>query len=218
VGVLPIHTGVAVISAAAIPLTYGPAYASAIPVLSIAAMLAIPKGFYWLPLTLFQAADRQATTLRWLLATAVVNIGADFLLIPRYGAIGAAIANGVSQSFAIIGMWFSASRDFDLRLPWNSLLRTAAASAAMGCSAFVVVHMMTPLPGLLCAIPAGVLIYVALLRQFRVLHAEDTEVIAGLASRLPKFIRPAILHLARFIAAPETTPAARTCHARAGEA
>jgi O-antigen/teichoic acid export membrane protein len=198
--ILPVHVGVAVVSAAVIPLAYGPAYHAAAPVLATAAILAIPKGFYWLPMTVFQATERQTTTVRWLVATAVVNISLDFLLIPRFGAMGAAIANGFSQCFAVCGMWYSASKIVYVRPPWSSVIRLVMAALVMGAVAFAIVYSLPPVPAICCAIPAGVVTYVLLVRQFRVLDAADILPLGKIAKRLPGPAARIVVRLSRFMA------------------
>ncbi len=48
--------------------------------------------------------DKQTAFLRYMLVVAALNIILDLALISRYGALGAAFANGISQSVAVCGL------------------------------------------------------------------------------------------------------------------
>lgn len=48
--------------------------------------------------------DKQGAFLRYMLGVAALNLVLDLALIPRYGAVGAAFANGVSQAIAVCGL------------------------------------------------------------------------------------------------------------------
>jgi hypothetical protein len=87
--VLPAHLGLAAVSAALVYVAYGPAYAPAIPAVAIVALLAIPKAFFWMPSTIYKAADRQTILLRYLAIAAVINLALDWVLIPSFGPIAA---------------------------------------------------------------------------------------------------------------------------------
>jgi O-antigen/teichoic acid export membrane protein len=190
--VFPIHMGLAALSAAAIRLAYGPAYLPAIPVLSIVLVLGIFKAFSWLPWAIYQAADRQATMFRWLLLAAAVNLGLDAALIPPFGAIGAAFANGLSQAFAVVTMWPAAARLCRYRAPWGNLMSTALAAGAMGLMVAGLVMLLPPLPAVLSGVPVGCLLYGVLLRLTRVISFEDAQTLSEMVGRLPAFVhRPA---------------------------
>lgn len=194
--VFPIHAGLALMSSPAIRLAYGSAYIPAIPVLSIAVLLGIPKAFFWLPTSIYQAADRQVTMFRWLLVAAAVNIGLDALLIPRFGSVGAALANGLSQSFAVFATWRVAALLCGLVMPWNSVRRVALSALLMAAAVLPLILLLPPLPALLCGIPAGVVLYGLLLRLLRVVNEEDLRAMESIVLRLP---RPAQLPLRRVV-------------------
>jgi len=199
--VFPIHVGIAALSSPLIRLTYGPAYLPAIHVLSIAMLLAIPKAFFWMPWSVYQAADRQATMFRWLLAAAILNLTLDATLIPHYGSIGAALANGISQAFAVISMWPTAARLCHLRLPWNSLVRIAFAAAVMGAVVALAPWLLHSLAATVLGIVLGVLLYGVLLRLTRALGQEDGEAFSQLTGRLPGSLRRLLARAVRLLGA-----------------
>jgi O-antigen/teichoic acid export membrane protein len=81
-------------------LVYGAQYARVAAVLQVllATMLfTVPAPVCMVALF---TMEKQTSYIRILLLVAVLNIVLDFLLIPRFGAVGAALANGVSQALA----------------------------------------------------------------------------------------------------------------------
>jgi O-antigen/teichoic acid export membrane protein len=94
------------VAAGVVGILYGGAYSPAVPVLQIllVALLFTVLG---------QAASAALLGLesqRWLLkvtaAAAVLSLCLDFLLIPRWGAVGAALANTIAQAaWALVSFW-----------------------------------------------------------------------------------------------------------------
>ena len=54
--------------------------------------------------------ERQDLIIRWGLISGVLNVALDFALIPKYGAVGAALANGTTQTFSALALWVVAVR------------------------------------------------------------------------------------------------------------
>ena len=117
------------------------------------------------------------------LVGAVVNVGLDFLLIPRYGIWGAvppvAIALLVSD-----GLQYILSRRLvpGLDIPWGYLARVLAGSAVVAPLWFVRGHLNGPLPVGAALIGATLLQYLVL-RAMRIVGDEERELL--LKSNLP---------------------------------
>jgi O-antigen/teichoic acid export membrane protein len=97
VTMLPLGLGVAAFGAPLIELVFGSAYvpaAGALAILALAKILYATVGFAGLALSMLGRAG-MATVVT--LATFVMNVGLNLILIPRYGIEGAAIATGVSH-------------------------------------------------------------------------------------------------------------------------
>jgi O-antigen/teichoic acid export membrane protein len=65
------------------------------------------------------------------LACAGLNIGLNFILIPRLGIIGAAVATLVSYAATSLAMAVVGHRLLAVRIPWGTLARAGAAAAVM---------------------------------------------------------------------------------------
>lgn len=183
--VLPAHLCLAALSAAVVAFAYGRAYLPAIPAVAIVAVLAIPKAFYWMPSTIYRTTDHQATLLRYLVIAAALNLVLDALLIPRFGPVGAAIANGASQSFAVISMWGTAARLGHLRMEWPTVARISGAAVAMSIPVAILCAFLSPPMALVTGAVVGGLCYLLFLRLLHAVHRDDVEALAPIMSRMP---------------------------------
>jgi len=121
----PIHLGLAAIAGPVMWMIYGHKYAGAVPALTVAACLGIPKAFLLPVQALLASWERQDLIIRWGLVAGALNLILDFTLIPRYGAVGAAYANGTAQTFSVLALWLAAVGLLKVRVrsyPWSRLL------------------------------------------------------------------------------------------------
>ena len=200
--VFPVHLGAAAITVSAIALAYGPRYAAAAPVLIIASLLAIPRAFQEIPEVLIRAADRQKQLLLWYAITGVVNIGLDWYLIPRYGAVGAAWGNGLSQTFGIVAIWQQARRLQDFSFPVLTALRLFLAGGVMAALAWFLARSLPGSLGLITAILAAIPTYILMVRLVRGLEPSDRKRLEPIANRLPGPARKPFQQVIDFVTPP----------------
>lgn len=115
---------------------------------------------------------------------AVVNIGLALLLIPRYGAVGAALANSGAQLAVALPLALYVRRLFgpiQWRLP--ALLRGALAAAVAGAAAFALAEWIGGAAGLAPAAVAGGVVFLGLGIVLRVLPPDDADWLAGALGR-----------------------------------
>jgi O-antigen/teichoic acid export membrane protein len=186
---IPIHLGAVAITYRAILSLYGPKYAGAIPVMIVASLLALPLALQNIPEVLLQSADRQKKTIQALIVTGVVNLLLDWLLVPRYAAVGAALGNGLAQSFGICLIWMQAQRYFRFQLPRAAALRMMGAGLVMAAVAYVVSRNVPGIPGLLAGIVIAVPVFLVMLKLVRALDPSDAERLNVLANRVPGRLR-----------------------------
>ena len=203
--VFPVHLGAAAITSQAIRVVYGAKYVGAVPVLVIAALLAIPRAFQEIPETLLRAADRQKQLFQWMAITGVVNIALDFLLIPRYGAVGAAWGNGLGQAFGVIAIWIQARRFYRFSLP-ASTMRLFVAASAMAASAYVIARHLNGKLALALPIAAAIPIYVLLVKLLHGLDASDRVRLQPIGNRLPAPFRRAFDATLAFVTPAPSSP------------
>ena len=142
---LPMTLGAAALSPSIVHLLYGAAYAPAVPVFAILAAGAALVAFLASAQNLLIATEKQGLLLRWTLAVAAFKVLLDLLIVPKGGAVGAAFANALSQSVAVIGMWIYITRRLAFPAPLHALFRTALAAAASATLAALCGFLLPPL-------------------------------------------------------------------------
>jgi O-antigen/teichoic acid export membrane protein len=186
----PVHLGLAAIAAPLVWVTYGSKYSGAVPALVVAACLGIPKAFFLPVQALLSSWERQNLIIRWGLVSAALNLVLDFALIPKYGAVGAAFANGITQTFFALALWLAAVNLLNIRFPILPIAKTALISAVMAVTVHLAISRVPALLGLVLAIILGVVVYMTLVRMTRVLNPADHGQIINLNNHLPSSIRP----------------------------
>ncbi|MES2390779.1 MAG: oligosaccharide flippase family protein [Acidobacteriota bacterium] len=197
--VLPVNLGAAAIAVPAIHAIYGGRYFGAGVVMMVAALLSIPRAFQSLPEVLMRTADRQDRTLVWYGITGVVNLLLDWVLIRRYGAVGAAYGNGLAQTFGVMAIWIQARRIYDFHLPIKSTLRLGAAAMLMAAVAYKLSRLWIGLPGLIGSVAVSALVYVVLVRLFGGLEASDRDRLTPAGDKMPGLMRRAFLATIAFV-------------------
>ena len=181
---------------------YGVKYIEAIPVVIIASILSIPRAFQEIAEVLLRAADRQKQILIWFSITGVVNVGLDWYLIPRYGAIGAAWGNGLSQTFGILAIWVQARRYYAIEFPWKTAFRLLVAGLGMAAVTNYVVRSLPSPWGLIGAMITAVVSYVVLVKVLNVLQPWDRKRLALMGDRLPGPLQRLFMYVAVFATPP----------------
>jgi O-antigen/teichoic acid export membrane protein len=175
----PVTAVSAALAPVAIDLVYGDEYARAGRVLLVV-LAAVPAvALFHLAFGLVQGLGRLRVLFAASVAGTVADFGFAFLLVPRHGAFGAAIANTAAQVAASFVVLAYAAR-FASGADWGiaRLARAALAAAAAGGIAWVAVEVLPPLPALVVGGLAGLAAYAAFLRLLRVVPADDREWLA----------------------------------------
>lgn len=159
---LPAAAGVALVSRPLAEVLIGPelraAATSVTPWIALSALLFGLTAYYF-----GQAFTLGRKTKRLLLAMAIpalLNIALNFVLVPRFGLVGAAWATAASFGVGLAATMLIGRRVMALPIPWDSLVRCAVATAAMA----AVVAVLPPIGGFLeLMLDAGVggLVYAA---------------------------------------------------------
>ena len=186
---LPALLGLALLSRPLVQTLYGRQYLPVIPVLFCAACLAIPKTMLAPVQQLMLAGEHQWFLVMWGSLCGAVNIGIDLLLIPRYGALGAAIGNGVGQALAVAGIWARARTLFRLELPWRELAQIAACASGMAVAVFGTTLIFSGWRALAVGVPAGCVAFALLLRLSGLLTLEDRRRMLRVTARTAPPVR-----------------------------
>jgi O-antigen/teichoic acid export membrane protein len=187
---LPLLAGMACISGPAILLLYGHAYQPMIPVLTIAAVLAIPKSLIGPATLLLQSYENQGYLIAVGCACGALDILLDILLTPSHGAVGAALANGLAQTAAAIAIWYRVRRAFRLNLRMGGFGRIALSGMVMAAAVLLVQNLVAGYAGLVVAVVSGAVVWMAMLRLTGAIDREDGERFVHIGRILPERVRP----------------------------
>jgi O-antigen/teichoic acid export membrane protein len=171
---LPLTAGAMALGPRLVDLLYGSSYHRAGIVL-VLLMIPVPLAVLGnLSTVLLAALDRLPVSVVIGSVGAVANIALDFALIPRYDAIGAAIANDAAQVLVALPAILYVRR---LLAPadWRPvfLLKTLFAAAAGGLAAWLGVILVDGVAGLLAGLALGLAVFAAAVVATRLLAEDD---------------------------------------------
>jgi len=177
-----------------------------IPTLAIVALLAIPKVVVGAPTSLLQATERQGFLILWGCLCGAVDVGLDVLLVRRYGANGAAVANGTAQAMAAVGIWFYLSKTSDLQLKLRDFGRIVVCGAFMAFGVFAFTRAIPGTVGMFGSIAVGAALWLVTLRFTAAVRPQDVSRFLSLGGQFPSSLRPYWQRLIAWLA--QTTDAA----------
>jgi O-antigen/teichoic acid export membrane protein len=173
---LPIAVLTAMTSAPVIRILFGPGYSGAAPVLTVLALV-LPLMYLNIMLNQVVVAAKRQSIWTWFMAGAtIVNPLLNVALIPpfqsRYGngAIGAAIALGITELLIVAAGFLIAGREVLTATTTLRWLRVAVAGGAM----WAVMYATRPF-GFVASAVAGVLVFTALVPVLRLASPDDWD-------------------------------------------
>ncbi len=142
--VAPLAAGVGYLSEPLLMLVYGSTFTAAAAPLSILMCSLVFAFLYWPSGSMLNACDRQAKN-TWVMGTTMlINMMANALLIPKFGAVGAAVAALIGNAVLSGGAWWQ-TRSLVV-VDWRAwvwrALRVVLAAVAMGLMAKSLVGVM----------------------------------------------------------------------------
>jgi O-antigen/teichoic acid export membrane protein len=200
-GALPILVGVACVGGPFVRVMYGSQYLPAIPVFIVVALLSIPRAILTPAQTLLYSAEDLGFILKWSCAAALINVLLDVALIPTHGALGAAWANGLAQTFAAVSIWGRVLLRYPVRIDMPVVFRLAAATLAMAIVVLTIV-VASPLSAVMrlsVAIPVGAIAFLVTSRMLRVLQKDDRRRLLQFSVLLPTPVGASFKRLVDFL-------------------
>ena len=186
---VPIGFGGAAI-APALAALYGPAFLAMAPILAVLCVGNVVGSMASVSNATLHSIEKQSFNVRWGLLMAVVNIALNFLLIPSYGGIGAAVAHSSSQVISgIVGITYT-FQCLHVSFPRRAFGRIALAALLAAAVAGLISSWIVYWGGLLLAIGAAIIVYPVLLRWSRALEAADLALLSQFSHVLPKGLIP----------------------------
>jgi len=121
-----------------------------------------------------------------IIASGLLNLGLNFLLIPQYGYMAAATTTLVSYVFLLFLMIVTSRRLFIWEFPFKSLMRTSCASAVMGVVVYYIGNSLTSWisVNLILGICIGIVVYILMLLLLRELEREEIQVLRTTSGKI----------------------------------
>jgi O-antigen/teichoic acid export membrane protein len=189
---LPMAVGVALAAGPIIRLLYGPGFESAVPVLQILALNIPLAAFFAILWRVLFARHRQDQVLKAMTVSTGLELVAGFLLISRWGALGAAIvASAISLIYSLLLMFFL-RRDGSQTRPIQLAWRFGAAAGGMGVVMWAIGHAIGPSGpfSLVLLVPAALVSFALLVYLFKAFSPEDLAFVQEfLDARAPQAVR-----------------------------
>ncbi len=186
---LPLLAGLACVSAPAVMLLYRAPFRPMIPVLAVVAVMAIAKSLMAAPTSLLQTTENQGFLVLSGWICGGINVLLDILLTPRFGALGAAFANGSAQAICCAVLWIHVYRLFHLNLRLKAFGRILLCGLGMAAAAILAGRAVPGYAGLAASILAAVLAWFLLLRWLRVLDDADRQRLLTAGRAIPERFR-----------------------------
>jgi len=117
-----------------------------------------------------------------IIVSGLLNLGLNFIFVPRYGYIAAAVTTFISYAFLLVAMVLVSRKYFVWKFPFKSLGKVVCASAIMGVVVYTVGNNLTSstLLNLIVGISLGTFIYFVLLLLFREINPEEIRAVKNL--------------------------------------
>ena len=175
---LPISLVFTLFAGGLIHLLYGNAFDPAVLPLQLLGLTSALYGMQSFASTTLIARDSPKTFGKLVAVVVVLNLGGNLVVIPKYGADGAAAVSLASAALlGVASVWLAGRRVGGVRF-WRSFAAPVLASCAMTVSALLVPGPLVP------AVALALIVYaVALLVAERLLFPDDLESFLGLVPR-----------------------------------
>jgi len=178
---LPVAVALSLLAEKIIVLFYGAAYLPAVQVLQILIWALVPYGISQIFAYALVASNNQKIDLLVNAVSMVLNILLNFMLIPRFGFMGATVATLISIIIYValqIPFVFRKLITLEYKALIGSLIRMALAALVMGIFVFLLRHI-----NLLAVLPLSFLIYAVSAYAFGVVSASDQAIIFRLIKK-----------------------------------
>lgn len=157
---LPLATILFVFAGPAVEHIYGTEYLPVIPVLRILVLASALGAIAGAGSAVVYTLEKQNIILLMAAFLAPLNIGMDLLLIPRYGAMGASIANSTSQILGVTAGSLYLIKIVKVSYPLGSIIRVAVSSGLMGLTMWMVLSGQSSLLRILLSGLAGIFLFI----------------------------------------------------------
>lgn len=184
---VPVATGLLVLSPRLISLVYGPAYLASSTIFSILVIPVTLAAIAGSGSALIYSLNKQWFIIRWGVPLAIINIVLDFLLIPSFGGLGAAFANSTTQILGLSIGTFYIIHNLKMPFPTLAFFKVLIASTVMGAllSLLSLLNLSIFL-NLTLSVVSGVLTYLLVITGLKTFDRTDLLMLKSIDNKLIK--------------------------------
>lgn len=183
--IAPVAIGGASIAPVLIPLVFGEDFRPAVWPAVILLGFSIAQAMSAVISRAILARDRSADELRMTIAWCAITTVALLLIVPAFGQMGAAVARAAASLLLLLILGIYCRRVLNLRLPLVALLKCICAALLCAGTATLVLSRLDGIAGLLLAVCAAAMVYLAALLVFRTVPRSEYEpVLSDVKDRL----------------------------------
>lgn len=171
---LPLLAGLAAIAPLFVQVFVGQQYRSSWPILAIVSAASVLGGFAQIAGTGLGLHKKSRVIMENTLAAAAFNIGANIVLVPRFGYMVAAYTTVAAYGVLLVMTWLRSRPYMRWKIPGLSILRVAAASAIMVAAVLALRLLgLDALPTLVLQTLTGIVVYAVALVATRELRRDE---------------------------------------------
>lgn len=156
-------------------------------IMPLVAISMIPMGINAIVVQIISITKKTKAGAVITIIAALLNLGLNFILIPKFGIMGAALTTFIAYAFICTATWVYASKFFVFNPDWQTISKSIAASIVMSLG----VYWLHPL-GLyrtLFAIASGALTYGILMFLLKSFNQQEIQLFISAAKKIPTSIR-----------------------------
>lgn len=173
---LPLAAGTTVLASPILATIFGVSFETSVPIAQVLIWSLVPAFIHALNGRLLLADNREMLIVRLLMVSLAVNVVVNILLLPGWGATGAAIARVTSTLVVFIAGQYLVSQQFKAPNLIALSLRPALAATLMAGALFQLQAL-----NIWILVPLGLVIYVLTLLILRTFSNEDLRLLRQIA-------------------------------------
>lgn len=200
--IVPLCLTLAAVAPVLLPLVFGADFADAVPAASVLLICAAISSLGGTTLYLILSVGKTGLLLISNAVGLAGTVALGFLLIPRFGLMGAAWSRGTIQVIVIVLETALAAVRLGIAPSYRALGAITLASVAGGGVAYAAVTEVGGAKSLLIAVPAAVVTYLVALRVLAVVRMVAPELNDKLLEHAPESMKPAARLVLKLVSPP----------------
>ncbi|MBW1823696.1 MAG: oligosaccharide flippase family protein, partial [Deltaproteobacteria bacterium] len=183
----PLAIIIIAISRPLINLTYSSEYLPVATLLIIMTVSSLFPAIGNISYNLILAVNRVDIQLKYTALAAVLNIVLDFLLIPQYGSLGAALANS-SVKIISLPIWVMVTkRELGFQFPTKEIIPCLMANLSLAFFLLLIGNKYPSIFGIFLVVGIALILYPVLLLAFRAITRDDIRIAKEISTVLPVY-------------------------------